>query len=193
MILRTWSLAPALLLLLPAALVAEPEPQVDFACRAGEDAAERLSPLDSASVALEGGRAKICYSRPSARGRTIFGGLVPLGEYWRTGANEPTTIHVDVPVEIAGVRLEPGSYSIYTLPGEREWAIHLNRAVDRWGIPISDEVRARDVGSGTVPVEALPEHLEMFTIRFEGGGSSAEIVMEWERTRVRVPLRVVGD
>lgn len=151
----------------------------------------RASPYDSATVTLGAGRAVVCYGRPSARSREIFGGLVPFGQVWRTGANEPTILHVTVPVTVAGVSVEPGSYSIYTRPEPGEWTVHVNRATDRWGIPIDDVVQAADVGSGNVPTEALADPVETFTIRFETTGEeAADLVMEWERTRVRVPVTV---
>jgi hypothetical protein len=151
----------------------------------------RASPYASASVSLEGGEAVICYSRPSAREREIFGGLVPLDRFWRTGANEPTILHVDFPADVSGIAVDPGSYSFYTRPGAEEWQVYLNTSVDRWGIPINDEVRTSEVGEGTVAVETLDEHVEMFTIRFEETGpASAHLIMEWERTRVQVPISV---
>ena len=85
----------------------------------GEELTQRQSLYDSASVRVENMGAKVCYSRPIARGRVIFGGLVPYDILWRTGANEPTTIHLPFAAEIAGIALEPGKYSIYTVPSTR--------------------------------------------------------------------------
>src|SRR2546429_6392819 len=74
--------------------------------------AERPSPLDSSAVHLGGGTIKLCYGRPSARGRKVMGELVPFGQPWRLGANEATSIHLPFAAEIAGVRVEPGTYTL---------------------------------------------------------------------------------
>ncbi|HWP37072.1 MAG TPA: DUF2911 domain-containing protein [Gemmatimonadales bacterium] len=155
--------------------------------------AQRPSPPDSAEVRLGGATVKVCYGAPSANGRKIMGGLVPLGQPWRLGANEATTINVPFAAEIAGVRMEPGTYSLYAIPGESEWEIVVNRALQRWGIPINDEIRAQDVGSGRVPVETLPAPVDQLSLTFGSTTESAtELVIEWERTRVRVPIRRLG-
>ncbi len=160
-----------------------------------ESLAQRLSPPDSAIVELEeGSRAKLCYGAPSARGRVMIGGEhVPYGEFWRTGANEPTTLHLDFPARVAGVRVEPGSYSLYTRPGEEAWTVHLSTSVDRWGIPIDEEVRGAEIGRGSVTPERTEEPVE--TLRFEFhpvGPDEAELRMEWERTRLRIPVERSG-
>src|SRR5437870_6984453 len=107
--------------------------------------AERASPLDSIAVQIGAGTMKLCYSRPSARGRKVMGSLVPFDQPWRLGANEATSIHVPFPAEIAGVRVQPGPYTLYVIPGASSWQIVVNRGVQRGGVPIDDEVRARDV------------------------------------------------
>jgi hypothetical protein len=154
----------------------------------------RASPYDSATVQVGDRQLKVCYGRPSARGRTIFGGLVPWGRLWRTGANEPTILHVPFPAEIAGMRLDPGSYSLYTEPGETAWVVILNRSITQWGheSAYTAEVRAQEVGRATVATERLDQHVEQFTIRGEPTAAGAELLLEWERTRVRIPVRVVA-
>ena len=152
--------------------------------------AERPSPLDSIAVQLGSGTMKLCYSRPSARGRKVMGGLVPFDQPWRLGANEATSINVPVPVEIAGVRVEPGSYTVYAIPGASGWQIVVNRDVKRWGVPIDDAVRRRDVGAGRVTPEPLSAPVETLTLKFAPtAGNTTELVLEWEKTRVRIPIR----
>lgn len=154
-----------------------------------EDLELRISKLDSATAELEGGTVKLCYSRPRKLDRPVMGRLVPYGEPWRLGANEATAIHVPFPAEIAGVEVAPGWYSLYAVPGRETWEIVVNRERRRWGIPIDREVRSDDVGSGTVPVERRSETVETLTIGLEPvAGDSAEMVISWERTRVRVPV-----
>ena len=152
--------------------------------------AERPSPLDSIAVQVGSGTIKLCYSRPSARGRKVMGGLVPFDQPWRLGANEATSIHVPFPAEIAGVRVEPGPYTLYVIPGASSWQIVVNRGVQRWGVPIDDEVRARDVGAGRVTPEPLGAPVETLTLKFApAAGNATALVLEWEKTRVRIPIR----
>lgn len=149
----------------------------------------RASPFDSVTASLAGEQVKVCYSRPRKLGRPIMGRLVPFGEPWRLGADEATAIHVPVPVTIAGVAVEPGWYTLYAIPDEREWAIVVNRGVQRWGIPIDEAVRANDIGAGEVRVETLPGTVELLTASLEPVGSGLDLLFEWDRTRVRIPIR----
>ena len=155
-------------------------------------AAGRASPYDSTAFTLEGQRSLVCYGRPSMRGRTIFGGLVPYDELWRTGANEPTIIHLPVAASIAGLDVEPGSYSLYTVPGREEWTVIVNRSTSQWGIEnqYNEQVEAQEVGRATVPAEQTESPVEMFTINARPSGDSAvDLVLEWENTRIRVPVQ----
>lgn len=151
----------------------------------------RVSPYDSTAVAIGDGSAKVCYNRPSMRGREIFGGLVPYDTLWRTGANEPTTIHLPFPAEIAGMSVEPGSYSLYTVPGEDDWTVIVNRSISQWGIEsaYSPDVRSQEVGRAEVEAEEMDEAVELFTIDTEPMGSNgANLLLEWENTRVKIPI-----
>jgi hypothetical protein len=175
----------------PADRAADP---VALACAPNTDRSPlegRASPYDSSLVTVGNAQAKICYNRPSARGRTMLGGELPYGTLWRTGANEPTTIHLPVAARIAGIAVEPGSYSIYTIPGEREWTIIVNRSISQWGADDYTEVEAQEVGRSTVPSQATSEHIEQFTIRAEPGGQATSLILEWENTRVAIPIAPV--
>lgn len=173
----------------PAAHRTPPDPPGCWIRGDREDLELRISALDSASAELEDGTAKVCYSRPRKLDRPVMGRLVPYGEPWRLGANEATAVHVPFPAEIAGVDVEPGWYSLYAIPGRDEWEIVVNREARRWGIPIDRDVREGDAGSDTVPVESLPETVERLTIRLEPGSrDSAEMVVSWERARVRTAI-----
>jgi hypothetical protein len=155
---------------------------------------ERPSPLDSISVQLWGGTIKLCYSRPSARGRKVMGELVPFDQPWRLGADEATTIHLPFAAQLAGVRLEPGTYTLYAIPGASKWQIVVNRRVQRWGVPIDNEVRAGDVGAGAAATESLGAPVETLTLKFAPpAGNATELVVEWEKTRVRIPIRRASD
>jgi hypothetical protein len=156
----------------------------------------RQSPLDSLQLTVAGQTVKLCYGRPSARGRTMIGGQgVPYGKLWRTGANEPTVIFTPVALDIAGVRVEPGKYSLYTVPGEKEWEIIVNRSTSQWGHEnaYTPEVKAQEVGRGKAPAERLSAPVETFTIAADpAGGEAQRLVLTWERTRVAIPLKAAS-
>ncbi len=152
-----------------------------------EEAQGRTSPLRQLRFTLAGGEGAevlLCYGAPSARGREILGGLVPYEQPWRAGANEATAIHLTGAASIGGVVVEPGSYSLYTIPGEEEWQFFLNSNWQRWGIPINDAVRETEVGRFTVRPETTAEAVETLTFRHADGA----IVMEWENTRLSIPV-----
>jgi hypothetical protein len=172
------------------------DPVVELACvPSGNMPVEgRQSPYDSATVNVAGQVVRICYGRPSAQGRLIFGGLVPYGTLWRTGANEPTILHLPFDAEIAGLRVPPGSYSLYTVPRESgDWELIINRATAQWGHPSSytDEVRAQELGRAPIRTERMDQAVEVFTIRGEPVQGGADLLLEWERTRARIPVRVL--
>jgi hypothetical protein len=148
----------------------------------------RASPYDSTTIDVGAGQARICYGRPSLRGRTMIGGeAVPYDTLWRTGANEPTTIHLNVAARIAGIEVEPGSYSLYTIPHDGpEWTLIVNRSTSQWGIEsdYTSEVRAQEVGRAQVMAEKTESPVEQFTIRPAEGG----VFLEWQDSRVFVPI-----
>jgi len=157
---------------------------------AAADLASRPSPLDSVVAQLGDAKIKVCYNRPSARGRVVMGGLVPFGERWRLGANEATTIQVPVAVRFGDLILKPGIYSLYAIPRSTGWEIVVNSSVNRWGIPINPAVRANDVGTITAKSDSTDAPVETLTMRLEpAGDGSLVLVTEWERTRVRVSVR----
>ncbi len=182
----------------PSAQQTVTQPEVPIACtpQPGSEALnERASRYDSTRITLGASVAQVCYSRPAAKGRPVFGGLVGYGKIWRTGANEPTILHIPVAAEIAGIRVEPGSYSMYTIPTESDWTIILNRSTSQWGheSQYKADVQAQEVGRAQVRSERLGDHVEAFTITAEPVGTAGtSLVLDWERTRVRIPIRAVG-
>lgn len=148
----------------------------------------RASPLDSVTIQLGGETAKLCYGRPSAQGRSMVGGQDPYGLPWRMGANEPTTLHLPFPATFGNVALAPGSYSLYAIPQDGPWTIVINSNTNRWGIPLSPDVRRSDVGSFSVNPSATDEHVETLTFRFEGTGASGDLVYAWENVTFRIPI-----
>jgi hypothetical protein len=153
----------------------------------------RVSPLGAVRFTFDdGGHGKVCYGRPSLHYRKMIGGnAVPFGRLWRTGANEPTTLHLDAAARLGALDLLPGSYSLYTVPGPATWEIVVNRATRQWGLEseYTDEIRAQEVGRFTVPVEVLDQPVETLTFRAVPGDSGAvDLLLEWQTTRIRLPL-----
>jgi hypothetical protein len=129
---------------------------------------------------------EIVYSRPSARGRPIFGGLLPYGQVWRTGANAPTKITFSTPVKLNDKDIPAGSYALFTIPGETEWTIILNK--DLKSSPL-DYHATNDVVRFTAPAVKLAEHIETFSIIINAiRDDSARIDLIWEHTAVPIHL-----
>jgi DUF2911 family protein len=153
----------------------------------------RKSPLDSLTFSINRQPVKVCYGRPSSRGRTMLGGKdIPYGKLWRTGANEPTIFYAPIPLRVAGLNVPPGVYSLYTVPGRREWEIIVNRSTSQWGEEgkYTDEVKAQELGRAKVKSEALKTPVETFTIKAEPEGDrAASLLLDWEKTRVRIPVQ----
>lgn len=147
-----------------------------------------LSPTSTITQEFSTSKIEIVYSRPSMRGRKIFGDLVPMGTVWRTGANAATKITFGEEVEIGGVKVPAGSYSFYSVPGASEWEIIINKNAGNWGAmgyDTKDDVVRLKVKSST-----LPQTMETFTmwvgnITF----SSCTIDLAWENTMVSVPVK----
>ena len=154
--------------------------------------AGRKSPLDSLTFTVAKQPVKLCYGRPSSRGRTMLGGgAVPYGKLWRTGANEPTIFFTPVALTVAGIAVAPGTYSLYTVPAAAEWEIIVNRSTKQWGEEsnYTPEMQQQEVGRAKVKSETVKTPVETFTLRSEGAGSGATLVLEWEKTRVKIPIK----
>ncbi|MEP0262956.1 DUF2911 domain-containing protein [Dokdonia sp.] len=128
---------------------------------------------------------KVVYSRPQKKGRELFGKLVPYGKVWRTGADEATEIKLTKDYKFGGKTVKAGTYSLFTIPGEKEWTIILNSDLDDWGAYAYKE--ANDVARITVPV-ASGKEVESFSIAFKGVDAGYHLVMGWGTTRVEVPF-----
>jgi hypothetical protein len=152
----------------------------------------RPSPLRDLRLSAAGGHQRLCYGAPSLRGRTMLGGAaVPFGKLWRTGANEPTTLHTDVPLTLGGVALAPGSYAIYTVPGPETWEVVVNRSIRQWGLEseYTDAIARQELGRFSAAVEPLSAPVEQMVLRAQPVGGDADLLLEWQTTRIRLPLR----
>jgi hypothetical protein len=149
---------------------------------------DRPSLPDSTLVPTGSTPIKICYSRPSARGRNIFGDLVPFGRPWRTGANEPTMLHLPITAIVGGVRLEPGTYIVLSIPTSDSWTLLFNTS--SVAEPLEMFSALTEVGRAELPIERIAEHVETLTIRDSDQPGELAFVIEWEHTRVRVPIEL---
>ncbi len=154
--------------------------------------ARRVSPTESLRFDVGGVAAKLCYGSPGVRGRDIFGGLVPFGELWRTGANEPTRLFTDGPMSIAGVTVPAGRYSLYTMPGVGEWQLFVSRSTFHWGSDINPGVRQAEMGSAPVISRRLEPRVESLRFVWEASGETGGVLaLEWDDTRVEVPFEAL--
>lgn len=127
--------------------------------------------------------ARVIYSRPSKRDRTIFGDLVKYGEVWRTGANEATEIDFFKDVTINGKNVKAGSYSIYTIPGEDEWTFILNSQTNQWGNKYDPSKDVLKVSMSSMPA---PQVIENFSISFVEEPEGFILFMGWDNTLVNL-------
>jgi hypothetical protein len=129
---------------------------------------------------------RVVYGMPFKNDREIFGGLVPLDQVWRTGANEATEITLTGDVQFGGELVAAGHYSLFTIPGETEWTVILNSGLGLWGSGRYNQ--ELDVLRITVPVEELSEVWEVFRIQFEEAGDDIHMTLRWDTTGIRVPI-----
>lgn len=130
---------------------------------------------------------ELTYSRPSAKGRVIFGDLVPYGKIWRTGANVATRVTFGEDVKVGGVAVKAGAYALYSVPNANEWEIILNKGVNNGGLNGYKE--SDDVARFKVKPMALGQAVEMFTMQVANQtANSADIQISWEKTAVNIPV-----
>ena len=131
---------------------------------------------------------EITYSRPSAKGRPVMGGLVPYGQVWRTGANGRTTISFSTAVKLNGKDIPAGKYAVFTIPGEDRWTILLNK--NTTGSALSYDA-SNDVARIEAPAIKIGENVETFSIAINAiRDDSARIDLLWEHTAVPIHLNL---
>ena len=148
----------------------------------------QVSPPATATVAISGKKLTISYSAPSMRGRKIMGALVPYGRWWRTGADSATTFQTEADLDIGGLKVPKGAYTIYTLPGAKEWLLIVNKQVGQFGTEYDQK---QDLGRVKMTLAQTPAPVERFKIELlSTGGNKGLLKMAWERTDVSVPITV---
>jgi hypothetical protein len=158
-------------------------------------AAQRYtSPPASASAIIGGDHITIDYYAPSMHGRKVIGGLVPYDEVWCTGANWATKITTEANLDINGLKVPKGSYSIWTLPNEKQWMLIINKQTGQFHLNYDE---SQDFGRVKMNWKILPTSVETFKIEVqaEGGGASSAnrgtLSLMWENTDVWVPITVL--
>lgn len=148
---------------------------------------KRESPLSVTASRYKDTYIKIVYSQPQKKGREIFGKLVPYGEVWRTGANETTEITITTDINIGGQALKAGTYSIFTIPNPDSWTIIFNADLGMWGSYNYNP--KRDVIRINVYPTSLTEVAEAFTIAITPMNEKADMVFQWDKTKVTLPIQ----
>ena len=130
---------------------------------------------------------EIEYSRPSVKGRKVFGDLVPWGEVWRTGANAATVLATDKALDFGGIVVPAGKYSVWTLPTKSGWTLILNSQSGQWG---TEHDASKDLYKIALAVEALPDVVERFTINVLPRDTGGVLQLDWDTTRASVGFAV---
>jgi len=144
-----------------------------------------LSPADSVRASVAGAVVAVRYSRPSMRGRVIFGKVVPWNQVWRTGANQATVLETSADLSVAGTKVPAGKYSLWTIPSQSGWKLIVNKNTGQWG---TEYDAAYDLARLDMKVEPLPQPVEQFTIAIEPKGKGGVLRLEWEKTRASIPF-----
>jgi hypothetical protein len=137
-------------------------------------------------VLADGKTITVDYSSPRAKGRKIYGGLVPYGEIWRTGANEATTFVTTADVMVGGTHVPAGSYTIFTIPNKDKWALVISKKTGEWGTNYPGP--ENDLARIEMKASTLPAAAENFTIAFDKSAGGCTLRMDWETTRASVEV-----
>ena len=165
----------------------EPSEEMATESESSEEEArsKRPSPPRTASGAIGDVSVEIAYSSPSMKGRKIWGGLVPYGEVWRTGANEATTITLSKTALVEGKKIAAGKYALFTIPGEDKWTVIFNSVAEQWGSYEYD--KAKDALRVEVTPQPLNDHVEALEFVVEDG----KVILRWEKRAVPISIAPV--
>jgi len=149
---------------------------------AQQDKSKRPSPPAQAQCKFSDGKTiTLDYSSPRAKGRKIFGELVPYGEVWRTGANEATTFVTTANLNAGGKDIPAGNYTIFTIPEQDKWTLIINKHTGEWGIPYKYE--SEELARIPMSASKTSAAVENFTISFDQSGGACTLQLSWENTQ----------
>jgi len=145
-----------------------------------------LSPPAETSVSINGKQITIKYSAPSMRGRKIFGGLEPYGKVWRAGANSATSLHTDADLDLGGLKVPKGDYTLYVWLDPDQWQLIVNKQTGQWGTEYSQD---RDLGRIKMTMSKPPSPIEKYEISLtKEGADKGQLKLAWENTIATVPF-----
>ena len=153
-----------------------------------EDKSKRASPPATATGTVNGATITIDYSSPAVKGRKIWGGLVPYDKVWRAGANEATLFATSKDIMVEGKKLPAGKYSLYAIPGEKNWVIIFNSKTGQWGVK-DDESTTEEPANDVLRVTVKPEKSSSFNERMKFVIDGKGFALEWENLRVPVSIK----
>jgi Protein of unknown function (DUF2911) len=149
---------------------------------------QRKSPHETVKATIDGATITVEYGRPSMKGRKVMGELVPFGKVWRTGADEATTLTTDKELQIGGTIVPAGKYTLFTLPGQTDWQLIVNKQTGQWGTEYDQK---QDLGRVPLKKTATSAPVEQLTISVDknpAGGGLLRIA--WENTALTAPITV---
>lgn len=152
-----------------------------------------FSPEDTVTYQRGNLQLEVYYNRPFKKGRRIFGGLVPYGKVWRTGANEPTTFKTKTAILVDGSPLQAGKYSLWTIPDKKSWKVIFNKKMYSWGVRRNSNKASRDPDYDVlvleVPVVRNSKTIERFSIYFEQQNELTLFDLAWDRVLISIPIK----
>lgn len=144
------------------------------------------SPPATADATLGGKKVTVKYNAPSKRGRDIMGALVPYGEVWRTGANAATTLVTETDLMIGSLHVPAGTYTLYTIPEEKQWTLIVNKQNGQWG---TNYDQTQDLGRVKMNVRSVKTPVETFNIAVKPtAGKNGLLTLAWDTTEASVPV-----
>ena len=146
------------------------------------------SPPAETSVTIAGKAIHINYSAPSMRGRKIFGGLEPYGHVWRAGANDATALHTDANLDIGGLSVPKGDYTLFVYLDPKQWQLIVSKETREWGL---DYNQSRDLGRVKMDMSQPPKPIETYKMTLSSlGGNKGKLQLAWENTIAEVGITV---
>ncbi len=144
------------------------------------------SPPAETSVTIAGKAIRIQYAAPSMRGRKIFGGLEPYGRVWRAGANDATALHTDANLDIGGLSVPKGDYTLFVYLDPNQWQLIVSKQTGEWGL---DYNQSRDLGRVKMDMSKPPKPIETYKITLSSvGGNKGKLQLAWENTIAEVGI-----
>lgn len=129
---------------------------------------------------------RVIYSRPQKRNRVIFGELVPFGKVWRTGANEATELEIYKPLMFGNTVVTPGTYTLYTIPNEKEWIVIISCDTNAWGAFNYDE--NMDLARIKVNSKSAAATIESLSMAFKPTSNGVSLMIGWDDRFIEVPF-----